>query len=141
VECPFGTRVCGPYLRSAGPGEVVLAEIGRGGRSGRARGQAGTPSHAVERPGRVPIRPRRERRSEPMIKIWSELPVSRTREQLADLATLLWVVFWGNLVWQLFQFLIGFTAAGRAVHAGGENMIAGGRSVGDSLARAALGVR
>jgi hypothetical protein len=69
-----------------------------------------------------------------MIKIWSELPLARTREQLADLATLLWVVFWGNLVWQLFQFLIGFTAAGRAVHTGGENMIAGGRSVGDSLA-------
>ena len=69
-----------------------------------------------------------------MIKIWSELPVARTREQLTDLATLIWVAFWGNLVWQLFQFLIGFTAAGRAVHAGGENMIAGGRSVGDSLA-------
>ena len=69
-----------------------------------------------------------------MIKIWSELPVARMKEQLADLATLLWVAFWGDLVWQLFQFLIGFTAAGRAVHTGGENMIAGGRSVGDSLA-------
>jgi hypothetical protein len=69
-----------------------------------------------------------------MIKIWSELPIARMREQLADLATLFWVVFWGNLAWQLFQFLIGFTAVGRAVHAGGENMIAGGRSLGDSMA-------
>ena len=69
-----------------------------------------------------------------MIKIWSELPVSRTREQLADVATLLWVVFWGNVVWQLFQFLIGFAGVGRAVHEGGDNMVVGGRSLGDSLA-------
>jgi hypothetical protein len=68
-----------------------------------------------------------------MIKIWSELPVARTREQLADVATLLWVAFWGGVVWRLFQFLIGFTDVGRAVHAGGENMIEGGRSLGDSL--------
>ena len=69
-----------------------------------------------------------------MIKIWSELPLSRTREQIADVATLIWVVFWGNLVWQLFQFLIGFAGVGRAVQAGGQNMIEGGRSLGDSLA-------
>ena len=69
-----------------------------------------------------------------MIKIWSELPVSRTREQLADVATLIWVVFWGNVVWQLFQFLIGFAGVGRAVHEGGDNMVEGGRSLGDSLA-------
>jgi hypothetical protein len=69
-----------------------------------------------------------------MIKIWSELPVARAREQVADVATLIWVVFWGRLVVQLFQFLIGFTEVGRAVHAGGENMIQGGRSLGDSLA-------
>jgi len=69
-----------------------------------------------------------------MIKIWSELPVSRTREQLADVATLVWVAFWGSLVWQLFQFLIGFAGVGRAVQAGGQNMIEGGRVLGDSLA-------
>lgn len=28
-----------------------------------------------------------------MIKIWSEMPVARVKEQLADLATFLWVVF------------------------------------------------
>ena len=69
-----------------------------------------------------------------MIKIWSELPVARTREQVADIATLIWVVFWGSIVVQLFQFLIGFAGVGRAVHEGGENMIEGGRSLGDSLA-------
>lgn len=69
-----------------------------------------------------------------MIKIWSELPVSRTREQLADVATLIWVVFWGNIVWQLFQFLIGFAGVGRAVHEGGDNMVQRGRVLGDSLA-------
>jgi hypothetical protein len=69
-----------------------------------------------------------------MIKIWSELPVARAREQIADVATLIWLVFWGRIVWQLFQFLIGFAGVGRAVHEGGENMIQGGRSLGDSLA-------
>jgi hypothetical protein len=69
-----------------------------------------------------------------MIKIWSELPVARTREQIADVATLIWVVFWGSVVWQLFQFLVGFAGVGRVVHDGGENMIGAGRSLGDSLA-------
>ena len=69
-----------------------------------------------------------------MIKIWSELPVARTKEQVADLATLLWVVFWGSIVWQLFQFLSGFAAAGRAVRTGGQSMVQGGVSLGDSLA-------
>jgi hypothetical protein len=68
-----------------------------------------------------------------MIKIWSELPVARTREQVADVATLIWVVFWGNIVVQLFAFLIGFAGVGRAVHEGGENMIQGGETLGDSL--------
>jgi hypothetical protein len=69
-----------------------------------------------------------------MIKIWSELPVARTKEQIADVATLVWVLFWGNIVWQLFQFLSGFAGAGRAVRAGGQTMIQGGVNLGDSLA-------
>ena len=69
-----------------------------------------------------------------MIKIWSELPVARLKEQVADLATLLWVVFWGSIVWQLFQFVAGFAEAGRTVQAGGQNMVQGGRDLGDSLA-------
>jgi hypothetical protein len=69
-----------------------------------------------------------------MIKIWSELPVARLKEQVADVATILWVVFWGNIVWQLFQFLAGFAEAGRTIRAGGQTMIQSGRDLGDSLA-------
>ena len=69
-----------------------------------------------------------------MIKIWSEMPVARVKEQLADLATFLWVVFWGNIVWQLFVFLASFAEAGRTVHAGGQTMVQSGRDLGDSLA-------
>ena len=69
-----------------------------------------------------------------MMKIWSELPARRLKEQVADGATLLWVVFWGSIVWQLFTFLAGFAEAGRVVRGGGESMIASGRDVGASLA-------
>jgi hypothetical protein len=69
-----------------------------------------------------------------MLKIWSELPVARLKEQLADVATLIWVVFWGSIVWQLFQFLSGFAEAGRLVRAGGEGMVQSGVNLGDSLA-------
>jgi len=69
-----------------------------------------------------------------MIKIWSELRVARLTEQLADLATLLWVVFWGDIVWRLFQFLAGFAEAGRIIRAGGKTMIQSGRDLGESLA-------
>ncbi len=69
-----------------------------------------------------------------MIKIWSELPVARLKEQVADVATLVWVVFWGSIVWRLYQFLVGFTEAGRTIRDGGQNMVQGGRDLGDSLA-------
>ncbi len=69
-----------------------------------------------------------------MIKIWSELPLARTREQIADVATLVWVVFWGSIVWQLFQFLVGFAGVGRAVQEGGANMTQSGKDLGESLA-------
>ena len=62
------------------------------------------------------------------------MPVARTKEQLADVATIVWVLFWGNIVWQLFQFLAGFAEAGRTVRAGGQTMVQGGRDLGDSLA-------
>ena len=69
-----------------------------------------------------------------MIKLWSELPVARLKEQVADLATIVWVVFWGSIVWQLFQFLASFAGAGRAIRDGGETMIRSGRDLGESLA-------
>ena len=69
-----------------------------------------------------------------MVKIWSELPGARLKEQLADLATLAWVVSWSYLVWQLFLFLSSFGGAGRTIRDGGLTMIQGGRDLGESLA-------
>ncbi len=69
-----------------------------------------------------------------MIKIWSELPASRLKEQVADVATIAWVVFWGSIVLRLFQYLAGFTDAGRTIRDGGQTMVQGGRDLGDSLA-------
>jgi hypothetical protein len=69
-----------------------------------------------------------------MIKIWSELPVARLKEQVADIATLVWVLFWGNIVWQLFQFLAGYAEAGRTIRSGGQTMVQSGRDLGFSLA-------
>lgn len=68
-----------------------------------------------------------------MIRIWSEVPGARRKELVADAATILWVVFWANIVWQLFQFLSSFAEAGRTVRAGGQTMITGGRDLGESL--------
>ncbi len=69
-----------------------------------------------------------------MTKIWSELPVARMKEQVADVATLVWTVFWGSLAWRLFQFLASFAEAGRNIRDGGRTMVQSGRDLGDSLA-------
>jgi hypothetical protein len=69
-----------------------------------------------------------------MIKIWSELPGARSKEVFADFATILWVVFWGNIVWQLFQFLAGFAEGGRLIRSGGQTMVQSGSDLGDQLA-------
>jgi hypothetical protein len=69
-----------------------------------------------------------------MLKIWSELRLARLKEMAADLATLVWVLFWGNIVWQLYLFLDGFEQAGRVIRDGGETAIKSGRDLGESLA-------
>jgi hypothetical protein len=69
-----------------------------------------------------------------MIKLWSELRVARSKELIADIATIVWVVFWVNIVWQLFQFLSSFAQAGRTVQDGGQSMVQSGRDLGESLA-------
>jgi hypothetical protein len=69
-----------------------------------------------------------------VIRIWSELRVARLKEQAADLATLVWVIVWGGLAWQLFEFLAGFSEAGRTIRSGGETMVSSGRDLGESLA-------
>ena len=69
-----------------------------------------------------------------MIRIWSELRVARVKEQVADVATLLWVALWGTIAWQLFEFLASFAEAGRTIKAGGQTMIGSGVDLGASLA-------
>jgi hypothetical protein len=69
-----------------------------------------------------------------MVRIWSELPGARLREQAADLATLAWLSLWGAVGWQLYQSVAGFSEAGRVVQTGGRTMIDGGRDLGNALA-------
>jgi hypothetical protein len=69
-----------------------------------------------------------------MVRIWSELPGARLRELIADLTTLLWVVFWGSIAWGLFDLIAGFAEAGRAIRGGGQTMIDAGRNLGAALA-------
>jgi hypothetical protein len=68
-----------------------------------------------------------------MVRIWSELPGARLKEQVADLATVLWLLFWGSLAWNLFQLLASFAEAGRMVRGGGQTMIDAGRNLGDAF--------
>lgn len=68
-----------------------------------------------------------------MVKVWSELRGERAKEQAADVATVVWVVFWGSIVWGLFQFLVGFAEAGRLVRTGGQTVISRGRDLGEAL--------
>jgi hypothetical protein len=69
-----------------------------------------------------------------MVRMWSELPGARLKEQLADLATAAWVVLWGSVAWQLYQVVAGFSEVGRIVRSGGETMIDSGRNLGEALA-------
>ena len=68
-----------------------------------------------------------------MVKLWSELPAHRGKELLADIATLVWVVFWGRMVWLLYTFIAGFAEAGRTINEGGTNLTQAGRDLGGSL--------
>lgn len=68
-----------------------------------------------------------------MVRIWSELPGARVREQLADLSTVLWLLFWGWLAFRLFQLLSSFAEAGRMVRGGGQTMIDAGRNLGEAM--------
>src|SRR5688572_20290453 len=72
-------------------------------------------------------------REDPMPKLWSELPAARSRELVADVATLCWILFWGSLAWTLFAFLAQFAEAGRLVQGGGQQLNAAGNDLGGHL--------
>jgi len=73
-----------------------------------------------------------------MLKIWSELPTARLKEQLADVLTAGWVVVWGGLAWQLYGFLASFAVAGRTIRSGGEGIVQAGRDLGEVLGQIPL---
>jgi hypothetical protein len=68
-----------------------------------------------------------------MIKLWSEVPGERTKELVADIATLVWVVFWGRAAWQAYDAISGFAEAGRLVNESGTNLTQAGVDLGGSL--------
>src|SRR4051812_10876841 len=93
------------------------------------RAREGPPRRAIVEQGgrrvRGPrrARPRRATNGGPaMVKIWSELPQARLKEQVADAATAVWLLFWGGLIVQLYTFLAGFAEAGRSIRSGGAKM-------------------
>src|SRR5574341_1336083 len=69
---------------------------------------------------------------------WSELPGSRTREGIADVATLLWIVGWIRIGWWLYGLLAQFARAGAAVQTAGASLEAVGQQIADVLARLPL---
>lgn len=64
-----------------------------------------------------------------MINIWSEVPVVRGKEQVADVPTLVWVLLWVSIAWRLSEFLVRFAEARRTIRGGGEQMIQSGRDL------------
>jgi hypothetical protein len=56
------------------------------------------------------------------VKIWSETPWAQSREVVADAATVLWVIFWGTVAFQLYAILSSFAAAARLIQQGGTNL-------------------
>lgn len=68
-----------------------------------------------------------------MLKVWSEVPSQQVREVAADILTLAWVTFWSITAWQLYVFLAGFAEAGRALQAGGREIVVAGQRLGDAV--------
>lgn len=65
--------------------------------------------------------------------IWSERPLMRAGEIVADVATLLWLTIWINLGVRLFGLLANLAEAGRLVTDGGTGITDAGESIGSAL--------
>lgn len=68
-----------------------------------------------------------------MIKFWSEVPAARLREIAADVATWIWVSFWVLAAHRVYTTIEGFSAVGRAIGRGGQNIQSAGDQIGESL--------
>jgi hypothetical protein len=69
-----------------------------------------------------------------MFKFWSEVPLARAREIVADIATWAWVALWTIIAARLYGTLAGFAEAGRAIRRGGVGIETAGVDLGRSLA-------
>jgi hypothetical protein len=67
------------------------------------------------------------------MKIWSERPGARTREIVADVLTLGWIVVWATIGIRLYGFLANLAGAGRLVRDGGSGITNAGLQVGAAL--------
>lgn len=67
------------------------------------------------------------------MQIWSERPLARVREVAADVATLVWLAFWGQLGIGLYGFLANAAAAGRLIRDGGTGLDGAGETLGGAL--------
>ena len=67
------------------------------------------------------------------MRIWSELRGARAKEQLADVATLAWVVLWAMIAFSLYQVVAAVSQAGRTIRDGGAALVQSGRDLGAAL--------
>ena len=65
--------------------------------------------------------------------IWSERPLMRVGEIVADVATLLWLTIWINLGVRLYGLLANLAESGRLVSDGGTGITDAGESIGSAL--------
>ena len=65
--------------------------------------------------------------------IWSERPLMRTGEILADVSTLVWLTIWITLGVRLYGLLANLAESGRLVRDGGVGITGAGESIGSAL--------
>jgi hypothetical protein len=65
--------------------------------------------------------------------VWSERPLMRAGEILADIATLLWLTIWISLGIRLYGLLANLAESGRLVRRGGTEITGAGESIGSAL--------
>lgn len=68
-----------------------------------------------------------------MLKLYSETPMARAREVVADLSTLGWVALWMVIGSTIHDAISQFAEAGRVLRGGGENIQGAGAQLGDAL--------
>jgi hypothetical protein len=65
--------------------------------------------------------------------VWSERPLMRAGEILADVTTLLWLTIWISLGVRLYGLLANLAESGRLVRRGGTEITGAGESIGSAL--------